>query len=125
MKKTASKKPSKKTEAKPAPEAAKPAEKLAAGKPEKTPAKAEKSEPKKVDLGKDSVKKAIAAGQAIIKEGKSKADAARAMYALLKKEDKEMIVAAFVEGATLTEKGVLTYWYNCKRKAEKEDKKAA
>jgi hypothetical protein len=84
-----------------------------------------KAQPKKVDLNKPSVKEAIAQGKAIIKEGKSKADAARAIYALLKSEDKDVIVAAFVAGATLTEKGALTYWYNCKRKAEKADKKTA
>ena len=38
----------------------------------------------------------------------------------MKDEPKEVIVAAFIEGATLTEKGALTYWYNCRRKAAKE-----
>jgi hypothetical protein len=83
------------------------------------------AEPKKIDLNKPVVKEAIAQGQAIIKEGKSKADAARAIYAVLKDEDKDLIVAAFVKGATLTEKGALTYWYNCRRKAEKGEKKPA
>ena len=84
-----------------------------------------KPEPKKVDLNKAKVKQAIGQGKALIKEGKSKADAARAIYAVLKDEDKDVIVAAFVEGATLTAKGALTYWYNCKRKAVKETKKPA
>ena len=57
-------------------------------------------------------------GLAVLKGGKSKADAAWAIYGLLKDEDKELIVAAFIKGATLTEKGALTYWYNCKRKAK-------
>ena len=87
----------------------------------KTPATTEK----KVDLSKDSIKQAIAQGKALIKEGKSKADAARAIYALLKNESKEVVIAAFGAGATLTEKGSVTYWYNCKRKAEKEEKKSA
>lgn len=91
--------------------------------PQAQPAPELKSEPKKIDLSKPSVKEAIVQGKAIIKEGKSKADAARAIYALLKSEEKEVIVAAFVAGATLTEKGALTYWYNCKRRAEKDDKK--
>jgi hypothetical protein len=73
----------------------------------------------KVDLLKPAIKEAIADGLALIKEGKSKADAARAIYALIASEPKEVIVAAFVEGATLTEKGALTYWYNCKRRAAK------
>lgn len=71
------------------------------------------------DLSKTKVKQAILDGKAIIKEGKTKADAARAIFGLLKDEPKEVIVAAFVEGATLTEKGALTYWYNCRRKIEK------
>jgi hypothetical protein len=75
---------------------------------------------KKIDLNKPMVKKAIEEGQAVLKEGKSKADAAWAIYGRLKDEDKELIVAAFVKGATLTEKGALTYWYNCKRRAAKE-----
>jgi hypothetical protein len=73
-----------------------------------------------IDLTKPVIKDAIAKGLAIIKEGKTKADAARAMYDIIKAEPKEVIVAAFVQGATLTEKGALTYWYNCKRKAAKK-----
>lgn len=84
-----------------------------------------KPEPKKTDLNKSKVKQAISQGKALIKEGKSKADAARAIYAVLKDEDKDVIVGAFIEGATLTEKGALTYWYNCKRKPAKEVKKSA
>jgi len=102
-----------------APAAAKPTVPVAA-----TPVAATKpvpatAEPKKIDLNKPSIKEAIAQGKAIIKDGKSKADAARAIYALTKDEHKEIIVAAFVEGATLTPKGALTYWYNCKRRATK------
>jgi pyruvate/2-oxoglutarate dehydrogenase complex dihydrolipoamide acyltransferase (E2) component len=78
------------------------------------------AEPKKIDLDKPAVKQAIDEGQAILKEGKSKADAAWAIYCRLKDEDKDLIVAAFIKGATLTEKGALTYWYNCKRRAAKE-----
>jgi len=85
----------------------------------------QKPDSKKPDLNEAKVKHAISQGKALIKEGKSKADAARAIYAILKDEDKDVIVAAFVEGATLTEKGALTYWYNCKRKPAKEAKKSA
>ncbi|PTU27732.1 hypothetical protein CJD38_18115 [Stenotrophobium rhamnosiphilum] len=73
-----------------------------------------------MDPPKDAVKKAIAQGQALIKSGKSKSEASQAMYALLKDEPREVTVAAFVTGASLTEKGALTYWYNCKRRAEKQ-----
>jgi hypothetical protein len=41
------------------------------------------------------------------------------MYAKLKSADRETAVAAFMEGAGLTEKGAVTYWYNCRRKAPK------
>ncbi len=81
-----------------------------------------KPDQKKSEPNKSLVKDAVSKGLSIIKEGKSKADAARAIYGLLKDEEKETIVAAFVEGATLTEKGALTYWYNCRRKADKEGK---
>lgn len=77
------------------------------------------------NLNVPHVQEAIAQGLALIKEGKSKADAARAMYSLLKDEDKDLIVSAFVVGATLTEKGALTYWYNCKRRANREARTAA
>ena len=79
----------------------------------------------KVDLNKPAVKKAIEEGQAVLKDGKSKADAAWAIYGRLKDEGKELIVAAFVKGATLTEKGALTYWYNCRKRAAKEAKAPA
>jgi hypothetical protein len=79
----------------------------------------------KIDLNRPAIQQAIKQGKALIGEGKSKADAARVMYAVIKDEPKELIVAAFVEGATLTEKGALTYWYNCKRRASKEAKKPA
>lgn len=76
------------------------------------------------DLDKPVIKQAILEGKSLIAEGKSKADAARAIYEAISEEDKEVIVAAFVEGATLTPKGALTYWYNCRRKASKESKQA-
>ncbi len=79
-----------------------------------------KAEPKKIDLDKPAVKRAIEGGQVLLKAGKTKAEAAWTIYQKLMDEDKDVIVAAFVKGASLTEKGALTYWYNCKRKAAKE-----
>lgn len=87
--------------------------------PETTTAAAQ---PKKIDLGKAAIKEAIAKGKAIIKEGKSKADAAMVIFEALKDEEKDVVIAAFVQGATLTEKGAVTYWYNCRRKAKKAAK---
>lgn len=77
------------------------------------------AESKKIDLSDPTIQHAIEQGLALIKDGKSKADAARTIYDLLETKGKDVIVAAFVAGATLTEKGALTYWYNCKRKKEK------
>lgn len=80
------------------------------------------AQPKKIDLGKAAIKEAIAKGKAVIKEGKSKADAAMVIFEALKDEEKDVVIAAFVQGATLTEKGAVTYWYNCRRKAKKAAK---
>ena len=68
---------------------------------------------------KEVVKQAIADGKAMIKDGKTKVEATTAMYAKLKNADRETAVAAFMEGAGLTEKGAVTYWYNCRRKVVK------
>ena len=79
-----------------------------------------KGEAKKIDVNKDVVKKAISAGKEMMKKGdKTKADVARMTYDLLKGEDKEVILHAFVQGAGLTEKGAVTYLYNIKRKEKK------
>ena len=80
------------------------------------------TEPKKIDLNKPVIKEAITKGKAIITEGKSKVDAAMSIYEALKAEEKEVIIAAFVQGATLTEKGAVTYFYNCSRKSKKMQK---
>lgn len=84
----------------------------------------ETTSPKKMDLSDPTIQDAIGQGQALIKEGKSKADAARLVYDLLQDEGKDVIVATFIAGANLTEKGALTYWYNCKRKSTKTVKQA-
>jgi hypothetical protein len=69
-----------------------------------------------------AVKKAVALGKEIRKQAeKTKADAAREMYALISGEPREIIIQAFVDGAGLTPKGAQTYFYNCKRKAKKAD----
>ena len=87
--------------------------------PATTTAPTAPAEPKKIDLGKPQIKEAIAKGKALIKEGKSKADAAMVIFDALKDEEKDIVIAAFVQGATLTEKGAVTYWYNCRRKERK------
>lgn len=62
---------------------------------------------------------AIANGLDVLKNGGSKADAARAIFDALDGEDREIVIRAFVEGATLTEKGAPTYFYNITRKARR------
>ena len=69
-----------------------------------------------VNLNKESIKLAIAEGKAAIKEGKTKVEAATLMFKRIKDEPREAGVAALIEGASPTEKGALTYWYNCRRK---------
>ena len=99
-----------------------PAAKAAAPEVKKDAAPSAAVEPKKIDLNKPSIKDAIAKGKALIKEGKSKADAATEIFVALKDEEKDVVIAAFIQGATLTEKGAVTYWYNCRRKAKKSAK---
>jgi hypothetical protein len=77
------------------------------------------ADPKKIDLNKPSIIAAITKGKALIKEGKAKAEAAMLIFEALKAEEKDVVIAAFVQGATLTDKGAVTYFYNCKRKAKK------
>ena len=74
---------------------------------------------KKSDFNKANIKKAIAQGKRLITSGKSKADTSREIYNLVKNEDREVILHVFQQGASLTEKGSLTYLYNIKRKLEK------
>ena len=74
--------------------------------------------PKNVDQIADAIKK----GRAIIAEGKTKVDAVRAIYPLIKDEPREIIWKAFEEGASLTPKGAITYLYNVERESKKKPK---
>jgi hypothetical protein len=78
-----------------------------------------KQEPK--PKNPDQLKKAVALGKEMVKEMATnpeltKADIARKMYELIHGEPREIIAQAFVDGANLTPKGAMTYYYNCKRK---------
>ncbi len=46
----------------------------------------------------------------------TKVSVATQMFELIHDEDREIISRAFMEGANLTEKSSMTYFYNCKRK---------
>lgn len=64
----------------------------------------------------------ITKGLEVIASGGSKADAARAIYEIIKEESRDVIIKAFIEGATLTEKGSPTYYYNVKRQIERKQR---
>lgn len=66
------------------------------------------------------IAEAIAEGRKMTEAGKSKIDTALAMYEKLEGMEQDIVVKAFIKGATLTEKGALTYWYNCRRRIAKE-----
>ena len=68
----------------------------------------------------DLIAQAIAEGQALIAEGKTKVEAAMAIYRHLNESPQEVVINAFIDGASLTPKGALTYWYNCRRKLSRE-----
>ena len=68
----------------------------------------------------DLIAQAVAEGQALIAEGKTKVEAAMEIYRHLHDSPQEVVLQAFVEGASLTPKGALTYWYNCRRKLSQE-----
>lgn len=73
-----------------------------------------------IPADKAAVDEAISEGKRLIAAGKSKIDTALAIYAKLEGMEQDVIVRAFIEGAKLTEKGALTYWYNCRRRLAKE-----
>ena len=65
-------------------------------------------------------KKAITLGKELSKNKENtKAEISRKMYELIQNEEREIIVLAFVEGASLTPKGAMTYIYNIRRKLKK------
>jgi hypothetical protein len=68
----------------------------------------------------DLIAQAIHDGQTLIAEGRPKVEAAMAIYRLLENSPQETILTAFIYGASLTPKGALTYWYNCRRKLSQE-----
>lgn len=63
------------------------------------------------------VKEAIALGKKLSKTPDiTKVSVATQMFDLIHDEDREVVSMAFMEGAKLTEKGSMTYYYNCRRK---------
>lgn len=68
----------------------------------------------------DRVQKAILEGRALIEQGKTKVEASMAIYRLIEDQPQEIVVQAFIDGASLTQRGALTYWYNCRRRKARE-----
>ena len=83
-------------------------------------AKQKKQQTETTTPPEDLIAQAILEGQALIAEGKTKVEAAMAIYRHLNESPQEVILQAFIEGASLTPKGALTYWYNCRRKLSRE-----
>lgn len=77
----------------------------------------------------DRYNSAVSKGLDVIAAGGSKADAARAIYEIIEDEDRDVIVNAFIAGATVTLKGAPTYFYNVRRQFDRkrrlEEKKAS
>lgn len=73
-----------------------------------------------IPADKAIIEAAILEAKSLIVAGKPKIDAALAIYEKLEGMEQDVIVKAFIEGATMTEKGALTYWYNCRRRLAKE-----
>lgn len=82
-------------------------------------------EPQESKQPKDAkaYKEAIHKGKTVLTQGGSKADAAREINALLANEEREIVLRAFIEGASITEKGAPTYFYNIQRKARRKNGK--
>jgi hypothetical protein len=70
---------------------------------------------------KDVIAKAVSVGTAMLKQGGSKADAARAIFALIHDQPRDAVIEAFIKGATITPKGAPTYYYNVSRKFKRQE----
>ena len=69
------------------------------------------------------VEEAVALGRKLSKTPDiTKVSVANQMFALIHDEPREVIAKAFMDGANLTEKGAMTYFYNCRRKFRENSK---
>lgn len=68
---------------------------------------------------------AIVLGKIVLSETSSKAAAAREIFAALHAEHRDVVLRAFIEGATITPKGAPTYYYNINKKFRKAAAAAA
>ena len=65
-------------------------------------------------------RKAVEVGKQVLAASNSKAEAAREIFKLLIEEPRDVVLQAFIEGASITPKGSPTYFYNIKRKFRKQ-----
>ena len=68
---------------------------------------------------------AIEKGQEALEATNSKAQAAREIFNMLCDEPRDVVLQAFIDGATITPKGAPTYFYNVKKKLRREQRAAA
>ena len=81
--------------------------------------------PQLATVSQATIDAAIADGNSLIAQGKSKVEAATQIYRALKDQPQQVVVDAFISGASLTSRGALTYWYNCRRKFGRERREPA
>ena len=72
-----------------------------------------------VPIDEAAINEAVTAGRSVLERGHPKIDAAMLIYELLEHLPQETVVKAFIDGAGLTSKGALTYWYNCRRRLKR------
>ena len=69
------------------------------------------------------IKEAITLGKKLSKTPDiTKVSVATQMFDLIHDESRKIVAKAFMEGANLTEKGSMTYYYNCRRKFRQSQK---
>jgi hypothetical protein len=74
-----------------------------------------------VPLDSDRLKQALSIGLKTLKDSGSKAAAARAIYDLIHMESRDVILQAFIDGATVTVKGAPTYYHTISRKFRRKN----
>ena len=69
----------------------------------------------------ERLKQALSIGLKTLKDSGSKAAAARAIYDLIHMESRDVILQAFIDGATVTVKGAPTYYHTISRKFRRKN----
>ena len=72
-------------------------------------------------LDAERLKQALSIGLKTLKDSGSKAAAARAIYDLIHMETRDVILQAFIDGATVTVKGAPTYYHTISRKFRRKN----